>query len=80
MKNNWITLLVFCVTNGFVSMPSYAESPENLPENIVEFYKIKPLPANSDDQNLYIWGIGFNYPKDNYYAIGQQKEYNTGNG
>ncbi|MGL4673420.1 MAG: hypothetical protein ACRCXK_01030 [Wohlfahrtiimonas sp.] len=72
MKNNWITLLVFCVTNGFFSMPSYAESPENLPENIVEFYKIKPLSINSDDQNLYIWGIGFNYPKDNYYAIGQQ--------
>lgn len=43
-----------------------------LPKEVVDFYTITPLPADDLDHNLYIWGISFNYPEDNYYEIGKE--------
>lgn len=60
----------------FIGNLSYAQSHYdhalNLPETEMKFYTVAPHAKDVFEKNIYIWGLGLNYPSDNYYEIGQK--------
>lgn len=63
----WLTL---CVPLSW-AVPSWLKNL-NLPEEVESFYSIPPLDYEQLDNNLYIWGISFINPREDFYAYGKK--------
>ncbi len=65
-------MFILLAFNSFVVAKDESNTMQNLSQEVKDFYDIQPLSLDKLEQNLYIWGVGLNYPKSNFYDIGRK--------
>lgn len=72
MKRIFLMMSILLAMSASAFEATVENKTVDMPKSVADFYDIQPLSDEYLDQNLYVWGVGLNYPHQNYYEIGRK--------